>query len=232
MASLTDLDDAERRVLAAVGAAFREYLGLVKDQVFADPSRPDLVRWPAGVWPLLMQAHVVPVVRHVFEDIARSEGVQDPVGASATFVAGLQDVVENEHIPRRVLEEVSNLLASPGYVASPGAGVAALLAAGSIVWVGMLTVAAVNVASEAVNSATYVAAAERRRREPQSRVVKRWLARHDDRTRPSHKAADGEEVPVDTAFTVGGFPLRFPHDPFGPPQEVINCRCRLSFGAQ
>jgi len=154
------------------------------------------------------------------------------VGASATFVAGLQDVVENEHIPRRVLEEFSNLLESPGYVASPAAGVAALLAAGSVVWVGMLTVAAVNVASEAVNSATYAAAADRRRQDPRATVVKRWLARHDDRTRPSHKAADGEEVPVDTAFTVGGFPLRFPHDPFGPPQEVINCRCRLSFGAQ
>jgi len=185
VASLTDLDDAERRVLGAVDAAFREYLGLVKDQVFGDPSRPDLVRWPAGVWPLLMQAHVVPVVRQVFEDVARSEGVEDPVGASATFVAGLQDVVENEHIPRRVLEEFSNLLESPGYVASPAAGVAALLAAGSVVWVGMLTVAAVNVASEAVNSATYAAAADRRRRDPRATVVKRWLARDDDRTRPS-----------------------------------------------
>lgn len=47
----------------------------------------------------------------------------------------------------------------------------------------------------------------------------------DNRTRPTHQAADLQRVPLGTPFQVGGFELRFPGDPMGPPQEVIQCRC-------
>lgn len=52
-----------------------------------------------------------------------------------------------------------------------------------------------------------------------------WLATEDSRTRPTHDLADGQRVPLGQPFIVGGFELRFPGDPLGPPQEVINCRC-------
>jgi F like protein len=58
-----------------------------------------------------------------------------------------------------------------------------------------------------------------------------WLATHDPKTRPTHKAADigtpitGQRVPVGISFLVGGFLLDQPGDPKGPPQEVIQCRC-------
>lgn len=56
-----------------------------------------------------------------------------------------------------------------------------------------------------------------------------WVAtmagRTADRTRPTHQAADGQRVPLEGTFDVGGFPLRFPLDPLGPPQETIQCRC-------
>jgi hypothetical protein len=58
-----------------------------------------------------------------------------------------------------------------------------------------------------------------------------WLATHDTRTRPTHRAADigtpvtGQRVPVGTPFLVGGFWLDQPGDPEGPPQETIQCRC-------
>jgi len=52
-----------------------------------------------------------------------------------------------------------------------------------------------------------------------------WLATDDTRTRPTHEAAEGQRVPVGAPFIVGGFELRFPGDPLGPPQEVIQCRC-------
>jgi hypothetical protein len=52
-----------------------------------------------------------------------------------------------------------------------------------------------------------------------------WLATDDARTRPTHKAADGQRVPVGGYFSVGGADLRFPGDPLGPAQEVIQCRC-------
>jgi hypothetical protein len=54
-----------------------------------------------------------------------------------------------------------------------------------------------------------------------------WLATEDHRTRPTHVVAEGQRVPIGTPFTVGGFHLRFPGDPEGPPQEVIQCRCTM-----
>jgi len=51
------------------------------------------------------------------------------------------------------------------------------------------------------------------------------VARHDERTRSTHAAADGQRVPVDSTFTVGSSSLDHPGDRRGPSGEVINCRC-------
>jgi hypothetical protein len=58
-------------------------------------------------------------------------------------------------------------------------------------------------------------------------MEKLWLATTDNRTRATHRAADGQRVPVESTFTVGGFSLAFPGDPIGPAQEVIQCRCTM-----
>jgi hypothetical protein len=58
-------------------------------------------------------------------------------------------------------------------------------------------------------------------------MQKLWLATEDSRTRPTHRAADGQRVPVAGTFEVGGFHLAFPGDPTGPAQEVIQCRCTM-----
>lgn len=52
-----------------------------------------------------------------------------------------------------------------------------------------------------------------------------WTATDDPRTRETHAEADGQTVRQDESFTVGGVKMRFPKDPDGPPEEVINCRC-------
>ena len=51
-----------------------------------------------------------------------------------------------------------------------------------------------------------------------------WIATLDGRTRPSHRELDGESVPVSATFSNG---CRFPGDPSGPAEEVMNCRCTL-----
>lgn len=56
---------------------------------------------------------------------------------------------------------------------------------------------------------------------------KQWLTSHDEKVRRSHKLADGDTVPVAGSFIVGGTPLRYPGDPFGDPEEIINCRCGI-----
>lgn len=54
---------------------------------------------------------------------------------------------------------------------------------------------------------------------------KLWIATFDTRTRDTHRAAEGQRVPVGGLFAVGEAMLAYPGDPAGPPQEVIQCRC-------
>lgn len=62
--------------------------------------------------------------------------------------------------------------------------------------------------------------------------TKQWLDASDNRVRESHEEADGQEVPLNEAFIVGGFELDFPGDPSPgiPPSLVISCRCSVAFG--
>lgn len=50
----------------------------------------------------------------------------------------------------------------------------------------------------------------------------------DSRTRKSHWAADGQRVPLGSTFRVGRAQIRYPGDPRGPAEEVMNCRCRVA----
>lgn len=54
--------------------------------------------------------------------------------------------------------------------------------------------------------------------------TKIWVTVGDLRVRDTHRAVDGEEVPIDMVFSNG---LRFPGDPEAPADEVCNCRCSI-----
>jgi SPP1 gp7 family putative phage head morphogenesis protein len=54
-----------------------------------------------------------------------------------------------------------------------------------------------------------------------------WLAMADNAVRDTHRAADGQEVPINQPFVVGGMPMMCPGDPAGGPKEVVNCRCSM-----
>jgi uncharacterized protein with gpF-like domain len=58
---------------------------------------------------------------------------------------------------------------------------------------------------------------------------KTWLATSDTRTRPDHVHANGQTVPLDQDFTVGGFAMAHPGDGSAPAREVCNCRCTVIF---
>lgn len=57
--------------------------------------------------------------------------------------------------------------------------------------------------------------------------VKEWVTDMDGRERPSHRRADGQTRALSEPFLVGGALLRYPGDPAGPADEVINCRCDM-----
>lgn len=59
-------------------------------------------------------------------------------------------------------------------------------------------------------------------------LQKEWVSAADERTRESHRLADGQIVGMDDAFDVGGSLLMYPGDPSGPADEIINCRCSIS----
>lgn len=60
-------------------------------------------------------------------------------------------------------------------------------------------------------------------------VQKEWVAVHDDRTRPTHVAADGQRVRLYGQFEVGASHLNFPGDPAGAWNEIWQCRCTTFF---
>lgn len=55
----------------------------------------------------------------------------------------------------------------------------------------------------------------------------RWHTMEDPSVRGTHRAADGQIASRDGTFDVGGFNLRYPGEPVGPPEIWINCRCVL-----
>lgn len=58
---------------------------------------------------------------------------------------------------------------------------------------------------------------------------KRWVSVGDARTREHHRAANGQEVPIDEPFIIrwrgNEIRMQYPHDGSGGPGNNINCRC-------
>lgn len=60
-------------------------------------------------------------------------------------------------------------------------------------------------------------------------MLKRWLSTMDNRTRDVHFSMNGETVPMDGYFNVGGDLMRMPGDMNASPANVINCRCTTTY---
>lgn len=64
----------------------------------------------------------------------------------------------------------------------------------------------------------------------QAPQYKTWLTAGDGNVREAHADADGQTVPIDQPFDVGGFPMMYPGDPLAPDDLKINCRCTQIYG--
>lgn len=56
-------------------------------------------------------------------------------------------------------------------------------------------------------------------------TIKEWLSIEDNRTRPSHAEANGQQTDLNGFFTVGGEQLEYAGDPRGSAGNIISCRC-------
>ena len=54
-----------------------------------------------------------------------------------------------------------------------------------------------------------------------------WISTLDPRTRDTHFAADGQRVPLDGKFIIGGHAADHPSDSNLPAHEAISCRCSM-----
>ena len=63
-------------------------------------------------------------------------------------------------------------------------------------------------------------------------LSREWISAQDERTRETHREANGTTTSMDGTFKVGDAELAFPGDPDGGadyPEEVINCRCTVAY---
>ena len=58
---------------------------------------------------------------------------------------------------------------------------------------------------------------------------KTWHAIIDKRTRDTHKEVNGKTIPITEYFIVGNSLMLFPRDSSAEDEEVVNCRCSLSY---
>lgn len=61
------------------------------------------------------------------------------------------------------------------------------------------------------------------------KMMKKWVATNDGRTRSAHASANGQVVDMNEDFTVGGMPMGYAGDPKGGVANVINCRCVIIY---
>lgn len=62
-------------------------------------------------------------------------------------------------------------------------------------------------------------------RDADSVVATEWLTEIDGREREDHAKANGQVIPVDSTFVVGGVEMDHPGDPAAPIEQIANCRC-------
>lgn len=58
---------------------------------------------------------------------------------------------------------------------------------------------------------------------------KTWNTMLDRYVRKTHRPMEGKTIPIDDYFLVGNSLMLYPRDPDGDPEEVIGCRCWLTY---
>ncbi len=223
----------ERDIRAAVWSALSNWLVKLARRVASGGERPDLdAIWAmAPLWreavDLILKGEILRAIGVAF---AKVLGPGYPY-AARPFVTAYLAAVRNRLV--RVPDEVYDLVAGElAQGVNLGENLdklrtrvdSVLSTTGSERWPNRATVIARTETIGALNAGrtdafTIVAA------DADEPMELMWLATDDSRTRHTHNEAEGQRVPVGSPFIVGGFELRFPGDPLGPPQEIIQCRC-------
>lgn len=61
------------------------------------------------------------------------------------------------------------------------------------------------------------------------KTSKKWITQKDELVRDTHWKVDELTIEINELFHVGHSFMRFPHDPNGNAEEVVNCRCTIKY---
>lgn len=161
--------------------------------------------------PLTAQAYAIPTVRdwqEAYLSEVRNRMVRTPDAVFREIAADLNEGMSKGEGIRELRARVQQQL----------------VVSGTEIWKRRAETVARTEATGAFNGATH-SAAHVAQTVLGIELDKVWVATIDGRTRKTHFAADGQRRGLDGEFKIGRSRLRWPGDPRGAAEEVINCRC-------
>ena len=213
----------EARLKAAVVAALAEQ----RRRLSLRPGSPSGDPFDSATWPDTVREYVEPVaasiLAEVYENVTKQTGSSDAMAAA-------RDALINEQLSGivQMATDLGNELAPRlAAAAANSLNVSSLNATISNIFTGA-DGSADRVARTVSGFSNGLAVQAGTSVNEQTPMTKIWVTAGDDRVRPDHADAEGQSVPVDQPFDVGGEALMFPGDPNGSDAEILNCRCWVS----
>lgn len=222
------LSEFLQRVIDAVLAAFKRF-GISPDPAGVYEVQP----WWNGQIDRLVDDDLEQFAEEGWQEVVRRLGLDVPFVSTDSFIQAQFAITQNLLV--RIPDEVYHLIFAelndgvndgddPKQLAARIEAVLSMTH--SERWPERARTIAVTEANRANNAGAFAAGLQSESIEGIG-LRKRWLATDDRRTRPDHRHADGQLVSLRQPFMVGGWPLMYPGDPTGPPEQVIWCRCSL-----
>lgn len=225
----------EREVRRSFWSALSGWLVETSRRVLRGSHRPpdlDAIWARVPAWRDAVEQVVQGDIRDAMGTAYRATLGPDAAWSHRPFVADYLTRVENRlvRLPDEVYDLVAHEVASGAGAGEPISEIAdrvdtVLSTTRSERWPNRAVVVARTETIGALNAGRHDSFGIVAEEEPDTPLERLWLATSDSRTRATHRAAEGQRVPLGKPFVVGGFELMFPGDPSGPPQEVIQCRC-------
>lgn len=232
--ALAIITEGEQRTGRAWFRSVTRFLDRVRPSVTGgDRLDPARVSDHQGFWTSEVDVEIMPTVRATLRDAFRrvsGEGEPDTDPFVSTYLndAGNRLVRLPDEIYALIVAEIERGIREGDGIPEVTAAVDTILtASGSERWPNRARTVARTETMGAVNAGVYRSAQLDAEARGDVAPFKVWLATDDNRTRPTHVAADKQRTLLSEPFTVGGARLSFPGDPRGPAGEVINCRCTM-----
>lgn len=232
--ALAVITDGERRTGQAWFRSAARFLDRVRPAVTRDGRiDPGRVSDHQQFWTDEVNVRIMPTVRQTMRGLfrrvtGREEPPGDPFVAEYLNEAGNRLVRLPDEVYALIVAEVERGIQAGDDIPTVTQRIDQILTvSASERWRNRARVVARTETMGAVNAGAFRSAQLEAEARGDLAPFKQWISTDDQRTRPTHVAADQQRTLLSEPFVVGGARLMFPGDPMGPAQEVIMCRCSI-----